>query len=248
MWKCTGRCWSEHTSHSGSQARLARSGPPTSLGSDVMFTPRRSMDATRLASATAVVDVPGREDRHGQEAAARVGLHVGHGVVVDLHAQQPQLGVLHDVGDALAAEADGIGEADLCVDAGIVHHLDARLDVERAQVDLVLGPLEERLGGAALAAVAVDDPAAAGKAELGTVDVPHGPALDLDHVRDAVLILGRGPLGPQVVGLRQVRVRINDTQAVECKSHRVPPRSASMDNTTACVTDPPTAGTATVAG
>ena len=53
MWKCTGSSRSEQTSHNGSQARLARSGPPTSLGSDVMLTPRRSSEATRLASATA---------------------------------------------------------------------------------------------------------------------------------------------------------------------------------------------------
>ena len=53
MWKWTGRWRSAHTSHSGSQALLARSGPPTSLGSDVMLTPRRSMSATRSASFTA---------------------------------------------------------------------------------------------------------------------------------------------------------------------------------------------------
>ena len=110
------------------------------------------MDGDPLGLGHRSVDVPGRENRHGQEAASRVGLHVGHRVVVDLHAQQPKLGVLHDVGDALAAEADGIGEADLRVDAGIIHDRDARLDVECAEVDLVLGPLEERLGGAALAA------------------------------------------------------------------------------------------------
>ena len=52
MWKCTGRCRSAQTSHRGSQARLARSGPPTSWGSDVMLTPRRSSEATRFASAT----------------------------------------------------------------------------------------------------------------------------------------------------------------------------------------------------
>ena len=55
MWKWTGRCSSQHTSHSGSHSRLARSGAPRSWGSDVMFTPRAPSPATRRASCTHVV-------------------------------------------------------------------------------------------------------------------------------------------------------------------------------------------------
>ena len=53
MWKCTGSCSSVHVSQNGSHARLARSGAPRSCGSDVMFTPREPLAATRFASATA---------------------------------------------------------------------------------------------------------------------------------------------------------------------------------------------------
>ncbi len=106
-------------------------------------------------------------------------------------------------------EPDGVGEADLRVDPRVVHDLDACPDVEGAAMDLLLGPLEERLRGAALATVAVDHPATAGEAELGTVDIPHRLAVDLDHVGDTILVLGRGTLGPQVMGLGQVGVRID---------------------------------------
>ena len=200
-------------------------GPVGQVGAADVVGVRGDVDAAQvergdpLGLGHGCVHVPGREHRHGEEAAARVGLHLGHGVVVDLHAQQAQLGVLHDVGDPLAAEADGVGEADLGVDPRVVHDLDARLDVEGAEVDLVLGPLEERLGGAALAALAVDDPAAAGEAELGAVDVPHGLAVDLDDVGDPVGVLGRGTLGPQVVGLGQMGVGIDHPQPLQCQRH-----------------------------
>ena len=109
--------------------------------------------------------------------------------------------------------------------ARVVHDVDTGGDVEGAQVDLVLGPLEERLGGAALAAVAVDDPTPAGEAELGAVDVPHRLAVDLDHVGHPVLVLGRRPLGPQVVGLGQVGVGVDHPQPVKCQRHRPSPGS-----------------------
>ena len=52
MWKWTGSSRSAQTSHSGSHARLARSGEPRSWGSEVMLTPRRPRSATRFASRT----------------------------------------------------------------------------------------------------------------------------------------------------------------------------------------------------
>ena len=57
-------------------------------------------------------------------------------------------------------------------------------------------------------------PSAAGETELDAVDVPHRLALDLDDVGDAVLVLGRGPLGPQVVGLGQVGVRVDHSKPI----------------------------------
>ena len=46
-----------------------------------------------------------------------------------------------------------------------------------------------------------------------------GRAVDHLDVGNPLRVLGRGSLGPQVVGLGQVRVRINHTQAVKCESH-----------------------------
>ena len=145
-------------------------------------------------------------------------LDLGDGVVVDLHAEQAKLGVLDHVGNALAPETDGVREADLGVDARIVHDLDARLGVEGAEVDLVLGPLVQRFEGPSLVAVAVDDAAAAGEAELGPVDDPHGPPVDHLDVGDPVLELGRARGGPEVVGLGEMRVGINHPEAVKCQS------------------------------
>ena len=225
MWKCTGMCRSAQTSQRGSHSRLARSGAPRSWVSEVMLTPRRPSAGHPLGLDHQAVDVPGRHDGHGQETVVRLVLDLGDGVVVDLHAEQPELGILDHVGDALAAQADGVGEADLGPDARVVHDLNAGLRVEGAQMDLVLRPLVERFEGPSLASVAVDDAAAAGEAELGAVDHPHGAAVDLLDVRDAILELGRGPAGPEVVGLGQVRVGINHPQPIKCQSH-VPPNPA----------------------
>ena len=92
-------------------------------------------------------------------------------------------------------------------------------------MDLVLGPLVERFEGPSLAAVAVDDAAAAGEAELGAVDDPHGPPVDHLDVGDPVLELGRRPAGPEVVRLGQMRVGINHPQAVKCQSQCSLPNS-----------------------
>ena len=52
MWKCTGISSDAHASHTGSHARLARSGEPRSCGSDVRFTPRRPSSCARCTSRT----------------------------------------------------------------------------------------------------------------------------------------------------------------------------------------------------
>ena len=79
MWKCTGSWSSAHTSQSGSQARLARSGEPRSCGSEVMLTPRSPRRGAALRLAHADVDVPRRHERH--RAGSRLPelrLHLGH--------------------------------------------------------------------------------------------------------------------------------------------------------------------------
>ena len=63
---------------------------PRSCGSEVMFTPRRPSPAARSGLADARLDIPGRQEGHRQEAVAGLVLHLGHGVVVDLDAQQAQ--------------------------------------------------------------------------------------------------------------------------------------------------------------
>ncbi len=137
MWKWTGSRSSEHTSQKGSQARLARSGAPRSWGSDVMFTPRapEAGDAPRLADAR--VDVPRRHEREREEAVARVGLDLGHGVVVDLDGQPAQGGVV-DHAEVLTAQADGAREDDLRVDPALVEHAEADDGVVRTEMDLVV--------------------------------------------------------------------------------------------------------------
>ena len=88
MWKFTGSARSAHASHSGSQWRSPRSGRPSLCGSALVFTPRRPRAWIRATSWHGRVDVPPREDRHREHAAARLVLDLGHRVVVDGRAQQ----------------------------------------------------------------------------------------------------------------------------------------------------------------
>ena len=78
---------------------------------------------------------------------------------------------------ALAAEADGVREDDLRVDAGLVHHREARARGRtRAGWILVDLPLVERLERPALVVVLVDDAAGAGPAEHRRPRRPTSPA------------------------------------------------------------------------
>ena len=116
-------------------------GPAGQVGAADVVGVRGDVDAAHVHRCDALSPRPRRPRRPRPgapawaEATARRGLHVGHGVVVDLHARQAELGVLHHVGDALAAEADGARKAHLGVDARVVHDVDARLGVEGAEVD-----------------------------------------------------------------------------------------------------------------
>ena len=91
MWKFTGISRSAHTSHSGSQCRLARSGKPSLCGSALVLTPRKPETVRTLDLAHRAVDVPPRQDRHREQALTRPFLDLGHGVVEDRGAQHPEL-------------------------------------------------------------------------------------------------------------------------------------------------------------
>ena len=93
--------------------------------------------------------------------------------------------------EVLAAEADGAGEDDLRVDAALVQHAEADLGVVRADVDVVVGPLEEGAVCALLGAVTPDDAARAEAPDGLAVEDPHRLTVDLFDPRDAVPEGGR---------------------------------------------------------
>ena len=103
--------------------------------------------------------------------------------------------------------------------------------IEGAPVDPVL-TLVHRIEEGDPVAVPVDHAAAAGEAERGPVDDPGGLAFDLLDVGNAVLELRRRPRRPHVVGLGEVRVGVDDPNAVVCqRGHNAstPSVQGSMD-------------------
>ena len=214
MWKCTGSSRPEQASQNGSQARWARSGAPRSCGSDVMLTPRAPSPADPLRLPHALVHVPGRHERQGQEAVARVGLDLGHRVVVDLDGEPAQGGVV-GCSEVLATEPDRAGEDDLRVDAALVEHAEADLGIPRTEVDVVVGPLEERAVCALLGTVPPDDAARAEASDRMAVEDPHRLPVDLLDPRDPVPEGGGRPLGEEVGRLAPVRVGVDDEHVVQ---------------------------------
>ena len=229
MWKCTGISSDAHASHTGSHARLARSGDPRSCGSEVRFTPRRPRSLGALHLAHARVDVPRGQDRHRQQPVARLRLELGVGVVEDLEAEVAQRDVLHEIAELLAAEADHAREDDLGPDADLVEQLHPRGGVVPGRVRLLDLPLVEAFERAALVAVLVDDAARAGPAEHDVaLDDPRGRAVDLRDVRHAIAERGRRALRPEVVPLGHVGVGVDDLDLVQRKRHENPPRPVEL--------------------
>ncbi len=74
------------------------------------MTPRRPRLRGPLDLAHAGVDVPGGQDRHRQQAVARLRLQLGVGVVEDLDAEVAELGVLDEIAERLPAESDHVRE------------------------------------------------------------------------------------------------------------------------------------------
>ena len=129
-------------------------------GSDVMLTPRAPSAATRLASATHASTPHAGISGSGSKPVVRVGLHLGHRVVVDLDRDPAQRGVL-DHAEVLPPEPDGAREDDLRIDPGLVEHAEADVGVVRApRWTLSMRPLEQRFVRALLGPVAVDHTAA----------------------------------------------------------------------------------------
>ena len=165
MWKCTGNWLAAHASHTGSHARLARSGRTKVLrvGGHVDAAQVQAGDAIDLADA--FVDVPDRQDGHRQKSTIGSFLQFGGRVVVNLDAQPAQHRIGDGVGQALTAEADRVGVEHLPVDAAGVHHLQADVGVESRLMDAVDAPHDHGLAEGELLFVPVDDAAAARETE-----------------------------------------------------------------------------------
>ena len=146
MWKCTGSCSELHASHSGSHARLARSGAPTSCGSAVRFTPRRPRPAGAVCFAHAGVDVP--RGKQAPWAAAGCPTRLWSSALASLkisrHTSRSSTSCTR-LGEVLPAETDDARVDDLRPDADLVHQLDARDGVVRGDVRLLDLPLVQAL-------------------------------------------------------------------------------------------------------
>ena len=178
------------------------------------MTPRAPSPATRFGLPHALVHVPRRHERQRQKAVTRVGLDLGHPVVVDLDGEAAQGGVVRHP-EVLAPEPDRAGEDDLRVDPAFVEHAEANLGVVRADMDLVVGPLEQRAMCALLGPVPPDDAARAVTADRVPVEDPRRLPVDLLDPRHPVPESGRSTLGEEVGRLAPVRVGVDDEHIVQ---------------------------------
>ena len=169
--------------------------------------PAQSETVRALDLAHRAVDVPPRHDRHREEALAGPFLDLGHRVVEDGGAQHPELRI-DDVVELLAAEPDDVRVEDLRVHAHRVHHLEPGVDVVGRRMH-VLDVEPEELGADDLLPVGPDHRGTARVADDVAVAHPHGPAVDLAHVREALLPATRREVRPEVVGLGEVGVDVD---------------------------------------
>jgi hypothetical protein len=73
-------------------------------------------------------------------------------------------------------------------------------------------------------AFAIDYTAASGETQRTSVDHPRGLPVHLLDAGDPIAILSRRPAGPQIVSLGQMRVRVDDPNALSHFAHgRSPP-------------------------
>jgi hypothetical protein len=159
----------------------------------------------------ALVDVPPRQDRLREQPVARLGLHLGHRVVVDLDGEVAQRQIT-PAAQLLPAEADRVRVDEVGPDALGVHHLESRGDLRGAGGDLVHGRAEHVRHVVALLHVGADDRRRARAADGVAVEDPLLLAVDLLDLRDAVLVALRCPFQPEVPRLAEVGVDVDDEQ------------------------------------
>ncbi len=141
-------------------------------------------------------------------------MNLSHRIVVDLYRQAAQRRVV-DRPEVLAPEADRAGEDDLRVDAALVEHTEADLGVVRTDMDVVVGPFEERAVRALLGPVPPDDTSRAVAADRMTVEDPHQLPVDLLDPGNSIPESGGSPLGEEVGRLTPVRVGVDDEHIVQ---------------------------------
>jgi hypothetical protein len=135
------------------------------------------------------LDVPPRQDHHAEEPVARVGLHLGGGVVEDLHGEESERLVLL-LDELLPAEAERVGVDDLGPDAELVHERHAFVDVERRRLDVVVAHAGEAQAEV-LGPGPVDHRRRAGRADDGAVEDPDVAAVDDLDAGHPVRVFGR---------------------------------------------------------
>lgn len=149
----------------------------------------------------------------GRGTAARPRDYGLAAVAAGARNPQDEFGIVGDA-ERLAAETDRAGEDDLSVDAALIEHLEPHLRVPRPDVDVVDRPLVEPEFGRRLLAINADDRGGHGSPEYVPVEYPHRRAVDLLHMRHAVLVLLRSNAREQVGPLRPVRVGVDDQRLV----------------------------------
>ena len=158
------------------------------------------------------LDVPERRRGDRQQAARVRGRPLGLPVVIDFHAGQLQVLVVHTQ-EFLIAEAAHVRVHDHRPDAHRVHVGEALLGVERPGVHLVVGrrPLRH-----------VSHPSGRGQAGVGDAPVAQEPPLAALGVpvdaRDAVFHPIRHPAGPHVGGFGHVGIDVDDGVAAHTRS------------------------------
>ena len=106
------------------------------------------------------------------------------------------------------------------MDAAFVHQPQAGLRVEGTLVHPVETPLQ-RIEEGKLRTVSCDDTPSAGEPDFVAVHHPGCEAVALLHVEHTVLVALRSPAGPKVVGLRVMRICIDDLEALSQLCHVV---------------------------
>ena len=213
MWKWTGSSRSAQTSQRGSQALLARSGAPRSWGSEVMLIPRSPRLSDPLGLADAVIDVPSRQDGHGQQAVVRALLDLCSRVVEDLYTESTQREVLH-LAQGLAPQTERVRIQDLVLDAHVVEYLEAGVDIPRGNMGTFEIPLDHRFQEGVLHSVSVDGASAAGLPDRRPLDDPLALSVDVLDVQDLILVGRWGSLRPKVLDVGEMRIGVQNSQSL----------------------------------